>query len=107
MYYEVAPQMLYSAAYRSLGVLHSGSRENTSGQAKVVKCYNCQGEGHMARQSFQTDDLDAYDSDCDDISSAKEVFMANLSSCDSDILSDVPYSNTFQNDMMNQSVQEL
>nr|GEV91363.1 hypothetical protein [Tanacetum cinerariifolium] len=31
-----------------------GSRGNTtSGQAKVVKCYNCQGEGHMARQCTQ------------------------------------------------------
>ncbi|GKB63374.1 hypothetical protein Tco_0919560 [Tanacetum coccineum] len=29
---------------------------------------------------------DAYDSDCDDISSAKMVLMANLSSCDSNVL---------------------
>ncbi|GKA25644.1 hypothetical protein Tco_0711753 [Tanacetum coccineum] len=57
--------------------------------------------------TFQTDDLDAYDFDCDDISSAKAVLMANLSSCDSDVLFEVPYSDTFQNDMMNQSVQEL
>ncbi|GKG30941.1 phosphopantothenoylcysteine decarboxylase-like protein, partial [Tanacetum coccineum] len=29
-------------------------RGNTiSGQARVVKCYNCQGEGHMARQCTQ------------------------------------------------------
>ncbi|GJW88828.1 integrase, catalytic region, zinc finger, CCHC-type containing protein [Tanacetum coccineum] len=38
--------------------------------------------------AFQTDDLDAYDSNCDDISSAKAVLMANLSSCDSDVLSE-------------------
>ncbi|GJZ01683.1 hypothetical protein Tco_0519644 [Tanacetum coccineum] len=38
--------------------------------------------------AFQTEDLDAYDSDCDDISSAKAVLMANLSSCDSDVLSE-------------------
>ncbi|GKA04342.1 hypothetical protein Tco_0677123 [Tanacetum coccineum] len=38
--------------------------------------------------AFQTDDLDAYDSDCDDISSAKAVLMANLLSYDSDILSE-------------------
>ncbi|GKF57235.1 hypothetical protein Tco_0170772, partial [Tanacetum coccineum] len=38
--------------------------------------------------TFQTDDLDAYDSDCDDISSPKAVLMANLSSYDSDILSE-------------------
>ncbi|GKE96644.1 integrase, catalytic region, zinc finger, CCHC-type containing protein, partial [Tanacetum coccineum] len=29
----------------------TSSRGNTtSGQARVVKCYNCQGKGHMARQ---------------------------------------------------------
>ncbi|GKG46193.1 phosphopantothenoylcysteine decarboxylase-like protein, partial [Tanacetum coccineum] len=37
-----------------MGVLHTSSRGNTtSGQARVVKCYNCQGEGHMARQCTQ------------------------------------------------------
>ncbi|GKA23122.1 hypothetical protein Tco_0709084 [Tanacetum coccineum] len=36
--------------------------------------------------AFQIDDLDAFDSDCDDISSAKAVLMANLSSYDSDVL---------------------
>ncbi|GKG02985.1 retrovirus-related pol polyprotein from transposon TNT 1-94 [Tanacetum coccineum] len=32
----------------------TSSRGNTtSGQARVVKCYNCQGEVHMARQCTQ------------------------------------------------------
>ncbi|GKD08782.1 retrovirus-related pol polyprotein from transposon TNT 1-94 [Tanacetum coccineum] len=31
----------------------SSRGNNTSGQARVVKCYNCQGEGHMARQCTQ------------------------------------------------------
>ncbi|GJW02545.1 integrase, catalytic region, zinc finger, CCHC-type containing protein [Tanacetum coccineum] len=40
------------------GITYKGnatsSRENTtSGQARVVKCYNCQGEGHMARHCTQ------------------------------------------------------
>ncbi|GJR36815.1 hypothetical protein Tco_1212499 [Tanacetum coccineum] len=61
----------------------------------------------LFKHRLRTDDLDAYDSDCDDISSAKAVLMANLLSCDSDVLSEVPYSDTSQNDMMNQSVQEL
>ncbi|GJR47054.1 hypothetical protein Tco_1315157 [Tanacetum coccineum] len=57
--------------------------------------------------AFQTDDLDAYDSDCDDISSAKVVFMANLSSYGSDVLSEITQHDTYQNDdMLNQSVQE-
>ncbi|GJY77103.1 retrovirus-related pol polyprotein from transposon TNT 1-94 [Tanacetum coccineum] len=37
----------------------------------------------------QIEYLDAYDSDCDDLSSAKAVLMENLSSCDPDVLSDV------------------
>ncbi|GKF47663.1 hypothetical protein Tco_0137465 [Tanacetum coccineum] len=54
-----------------------------------------------------TKDLDAYDSDCDDISSTKAVLMANLSSCDSDVLSKVPYFDTYLNDVINQYVQEM
>nr|GEV27550.1 hypothetical protein [Tanacetum cinerariifolium] len=65
-------------------------------------------EAQVAQQTipqnstFQTEDLDAYDSDCDDISSAKAVLMKNLSSCDSNVLSNVPYSDTYLNDMINQ-----
>ncbi|GKD73921.1 hypothetical protein Tco_1332203, partial [Tanacetum coccineum] len=36
--------------------------------------------------TYQADDLDAYDSDCDEISTAKAVLMANLSSYRSDVL---------------------
>ncbi|GJY25031.1 reverse transcriptase domain-containing protein [Tanacetum coccineum] len=141
----------------------SGPGMNYSGQQRVVKCFNCQGEGHMARQctkpkrkrddtwfkdkvllveaqgkgtvlnkeeleflavpgvaegpitqsvithnaAYQADDLNAYDSDCDEISIAKGVLMANLSSYGSDILSEVPYSDNTHNDMLNQSVQEM
>ncbi|GJU66549.1 hypothetical protein Tco_1252808 [Tanacetum coccineum] len=34
--------------------------------------------------AFQTEDLDTYDSDCDDISNAKAILMANISNYDSD-----------------------
>ncbi|GJZ75202.1 retrovirus-related pol polyprotein from transposon TNT 1-94 [Tanacetum coccineum] len=110
----------------------SGTGGNNSGQQRVVKCFNCQGEGHMARQcpkpkrkrdatwfrdkvllveaqgsgkvlneeelefladprvaegpvtqtvithnaAYQADDLDAYDSDCDDFSTAKAYMVA-------------------------------
>ncbi|GJT64548.1 hypothetical protein Tco_1016028 [Tanacetum coccineum] len=57
--------------------------------------------------AFQTEDLDAYDSDCDDLSLAKAVLMANLLSCDPEVLSEVPYSDSYPNDMINQDVQEM
>nr|GEW28626.1 hypothetical protein [Tanacetum cinerariifolium] len=79
---------------------------NNSGKQKVVVCYNCKGEGHMSKQctkprdeawfkdkyvitnnaAYQADDLDAYDSDCDEINSAKISLMANLSHYGSDNL---------------------
>ncbi|GJU13166.1 hypothetical protein Tco_1135562 [Tanacetum coccineum] len=133
---------------------------NAGGQARVVKCYNCQGEGHMARQCtqpkrtrnaawfkekamlaeaqeagqimdeeqltfladpsipdgqttqttipntaiFQTEDLDAYDYDCDDVSNAKAVLMTNLYNYGSDVISEVPHSDSYHNDMDDQSV---
>ncbi|GJT87647.1 hypothetical protein Tco_1069364 [Tanacetum coccineum] len=57
--------------------------------------------------AYQDHDLDAYDSDCGEVSTAKAVLMANLSSYGSDVLSEVPYSHNTNNDMLNQSVQEM
>ncbi|GJR83083.1 retrovirus-related pol polyprotein from transposon TNT 1-94 [Tanacetum coccineum] len=76
-------------------------------QPRVIRCYNCKGEGHMAKQcttrkrvkdsewfkdknffaqqkkaevvNFKADHVDAYDSDCDDKVTANAIFMANLS----------------------------
>ncbi|GKA87888.1 hypothetical protein Tco_0809652 [Tanacetum coccineum] len=148
---------------RNRGIATTSRGNYAAGHAKVVKCYNYLGVGHMVKQctqpkrprnspwykeklmlveaqeagqildeeqlafiidpgiakvqvaqqiipqnsAFQTKDLDAYDSDCNDISSAKAVLMANLSSCNSDVLSEVPYSDTYLNDMINQDVQEM
>nr|GEW82462.1 hypothetical protein [Tanacetum cinerariifolium] len=133
---------------------------NASGQERVFKCNNCQGEGHMARKctqpkqprnaawykdkamlakaqkarqildeeqlaflvdpgvsndqavqtiisnnaAFQTEDLDTYDSDCDDVSNAKMVLMANISNYSSNVISEVPHFEPYLNDMENQSV---
>ncbi|GKE98289.1 hypothetical protein Tco_0021640, partial [Tanacetum coccineum] len=102
------------------------------GKVTVQKVQGRQGKGHIARQCTQSKrrrdatwfkekvllvqaqtegkELDeehlAFLAD-PRVADAKAVLMANLSSCDSDVLSAVPYSDTFQNDMMNQSVQEL
>ncbi|GJR13154.1 retrovirus-related pol polyprotein from transposon TNT 1-94 [Tanacetum coccineum] len=144
-------------------VVTSRTGRNYSGQQRVVKCFNCQGEGHMARQcpkpkkkrdatwfrdkvllvkaqgngkvlnkeeleflvdpgvaegpvtqsvithnaAYQADDLNAYDSDCDEIYTAKAVLIANLSSYGLDVLSEVPHSDNTHNDMLNPSVQEM
>ncbi|GJU92965.1 putative ribonuclease H-like domain-containing protein [Tanacetum coccineum] len=128
-----------STGYKSNATSSGGN--NASGQARVVKCYNCQVEGHMARQctqpkrprtatwykdkamlveaqeagqildeeqlAFLTEDLDTYDFNCDDISNAKVVLMANISNYGSDIISEVPHSKTYLNDMENQSVHAM
>nr|GEX30753.1 hypothetical protein [Tanacetum cinerariifolium] len=52
-----------------------------------------------------TEDLDTYDSDCDDISNAQVILMANISNYGSDVVSEVPHSETYLNDMENQSYQ--
>ncbi|GKC63923.1 reverse transcriptase domain-containing protein [Tanacetum coccineum] len=130
-------QSYSGTSYKSNATSSGGN--NASGQAHVVKCYNCQGEGHMARQCTQPKrprnvawykekamlaeaqearqildeeqlaflDLDTYDSDCDDISNAKAVLMANISNYGSDVISEVPHSETYLNDMENQSVHAM
>nr|GEU44549.1 copia protein [Tanacetum cinerariifolium] len=69
-----------------------------SGQAQTII-------PHIA--AFQTKDLDTYDSDCDDLSNAQAVLMANISNYGSDVISEVPNSDNYLNDMDNQSVHVL
>nr|GEY96532.1 hypothetical protein [Tanacetum cinerariifolium] len=57
--------------------------------------------------AFQTGDLDTYDSDCDGISNAKVVLMANISNYGCNVISEVPHSKTDLNDMENQSVHAM
>ncbi|GJT21017.1 hypothetical protein Tco_0890954 [Tanacetum coccineum] len=57
--------------------------------------------------AFQIEDLDTYDSDCDDVSNAKAVLMANISNYGSDVISEVPHSETYLDDMENQSVHAM
>ncbi|GJS79975.1 retrovirus-related pol polyprotein from transposon TNT 1-94 [Tanacetum coccineum] len=57
--------------------------------------------------AFQTRDLDTYDSDGDYLSTAQAVLMANISNYGSDIISEVPNSETYLNDRDNQSVHAL
>ncbi|GJR91109.1 integrase, catalytic region, zinc finger, CCHC-type containing protein [Tanacetum coccineum] len=121
-----------------------GASGSNTGKQQTVICYNCKGEGHIAKQctkpkrkrdetwfndkvllvqaqasgqvlteeeitfladpglpdtqtsqtvithnaAYQADDLDAYDSDCDELNSAKIALMANLSRNGSDALTE-------------------
>ncbi|GJX66655.1 hypothetical protein Tco_0300998, partial [Tanacetum coccineum] len=114
----------------------SGTGGNYTGQQRVVKdkvlLVEAQGKGKVLNEeelefladpgvaevsvtqsvithnaAYQADDLDAYDSDCDEISTTKAVLMASLSSYGSDVLFEVPHSDNTYNDMLNENVQEM
>ncbi|GJW43193.1 retrovirus-related pol polyprotein from transposon TNT 1-94 [Tanacetum coccineum] len=141
----------------------TGSSGTKSIGQRVVKCFNCQGEGHMAKQcpkskrkrdvswfwekvllveaqgnrkvlseeelefladpgvaegpvtqsvitqnaAYQADDLDAYDSDCDELNTAKVDLMANLSHYGSDALAEVHNPDNMDNNTINQAVQVM
>ncbi|GKC92309.1 hypothetical protein Tco_1157751 [Tanacetum coccineum] len=55
--------------------------------------------------AYQADDLDAYDSDCDELNSAKIALMVNLSKNGSDALTEVHNPDNLAYDLINQSEQ--
>nr|GEZ07340.1 hypothetical protein [Tanacetum cinerariifolium] len=102
----MTPQVGVVAGY---GGAQNGVRNVNPGQARPVKCYNCNGAGHIARNYpqpkrphnfeyykdkmllmqdlalnvgnvFQADDRDAFNFDVDEALTEQTMFMANLSS---------------------------
>ncbi|GJR98148.1 retrovirus-related pol polyprotein from transposon TNT 1-94 [Tanacetum coccineum] len=57
--------------------------------------------------AYQANDLDAYDSDCDELNTAKIALMANLSHYGSDALAEVHNHDNVNNNMINQVVQVI
>nr|GEW94387.1 hypothetical protein [Tanacetum cinerariifolium] len=55
--------------------------------------------------AYKVDDLDAYDSDCDEINSAKIALMVNLSHYGSDNLAEVHNQDSVTNNVIHQDVQ--
>ncbi|GKD61505.1 hypothetical protein Tco_1299014 [Tanacetum coccineum] len=55
--------------------------------------------------AYQSDDLDAYDSDCDELNTAKVALMANLYHYGSDALVEVHNHDNVNNNLINQAVQ--
>ncbi|GJV73590.1 retrovirus-related pol polyprotein from transposon TNT 1-94 [Tanacetum coccineum] len=105
-------------------------RDVKANQPRVIRCYNCKGKGHIAKQCttkkrlhttsiFKADHVDAFDSDCDEALTASAIFMARLShsrsingdvvgpTYDSYILSQVPHYDTHHDtDMLNPIIQD-
>ncbi|GKF42028.1 hypothetical protein Tco_0125370, partial [Tanacetum coccineum] len=54
--------------------------------------------------AYQADDLNAYDSDCNEINTAKVALMENLSHYGSDALAEVHNHDNMNNNMINQAV---
>ncbi|GJS60040.1 hypothetical protein Tco_0654824 [Tanacetum coccineum] len=99
-----------------------GASGINSGKQRAVICYNCKGEGHIGQilheeelafladpgilegqathtvitynDAYQSDDLDVYDSDCDQLNTTKVALMANLSHYDSDALTKAAVQNS-------------
>nr|GEW29583.1 hypothetical protein [Tanacetum cinerariifolium] len=57
--------------------------------------------------AYQADDLDAYDSDCDEINSAKIALIVNLSHYGSDDLAEVHNQDNVTHNVINQVVQAM
>ncbi|GKF75004.1 hypothetical protein Tco_0224448 [Tanacetum coccineum] len=70
-------------------------------------------EGHATQTvithnaAYPFDDLDAYDSDCDELNTTKVTLMANLSHYGSDALAEVHNHDNVNNNMINQGVQAM
>nr|GEU59882.1 hypothetical protein [Tanacetum cinerariifolium] len=56
--------------------------------------------------AYQADDLDAYDSDCDELNSAKLALMANLSHYGSNNIAEIQNQDTVYNNVLYKDVQE-
>ncbi|GKA11119.1 hypothetical protein Tco_0690552 [Tanacetum coccineum] len=65
------------------------------------------GSNSRKQRTVISDDLDAYDSDCDELNTAKVALMANLSHYGSDALAEVHNPDNVDNNMINQAVQVM
>nr|GEV95706.1 hypothetical protein [Tanacetum cinerariifolium] len=110
----------------ALCILFPTSSGINSRKQRTIICYNCKGEGHMSKQCTKpkskrddlwfkdkallvqaqasADDLDAYDSDCVELNTAKVALMANLSHYGLDALFEVHNHDNINNNMINQVV---
>nr|GEV55765.1 hypothetical protein [Tanacetum cinerariifolium] len=109
-----------------------GASGNNSGKQRTVICYNSQANCQILHEeelaflanlgiaeaqatqtvitynaAYQANDSDAYDSDCDEINTAKVALMANLSHYGSDDLAEAHNHDNVNHNVINQVVQKV
>nr|GEV71390.1 hypothetical protein [Tanacetum cinerariifolium] len=121
-----------SLASGTLRTFTSGASGKNSRKQRTVFCYNCKGEGHIQilheeelafladpgiveakttqnvithNAAYQADDLDAYDSNFNEINIAKIALMENLSHYGSDDFAEVHNQDNVTHNVINQAVQ--
>ncbi|GJW36033.1 hypothetical protein Tco_0058953 [Tanacetum coccineum] len=134
--YQNSQHQQFVSPYPSPQTFTPGASGNNSRKQMIVTCYNYKGkdtcpnnalnqggngmihdlrilEGQATQPvithnvAYQADDLDAYDSDCDELNTSKVAFMANLSHYGSDALAEVHNHDNVNNNMINQAVQAI
>ncbi|GJX90946.1 integrase, catalytic region, zinc finger, CCHC-type containing protein [Tanacetum coccineum] len=105
-----------SVAASTIRTYTPGASGSNSGKQRTVICYNCKGEGSALNLKgnkmivglrIKSDDLDAYDSNCDELNTAKVALMTNLSHYSSDVLVEVHNPNNMGNNIIIQGVQAM
>ncbi|GJT94934.1 hypothetical protein Tco_1090452 [Tanacetum coccineum] len=110
----------------------TGASRSNSGKQMTVICYNSQANGQILHEeklafladpeiaegqatqtvithnaAYQAGDLDVYDSNCDELNTAKVTLMANLSHYGSDSLAEVHNPDNMDTNIINQAVQAM
>ncbi|GJX13822.1 retrovirus-related pol polyprotein from transposon TNT 1-94 [Tanacetum coccineum] len=98
----VASHQMTQSPYQS----HQHSYQNSQHQ-QFVSPYPSPQNSRWSSHTDGPDDLDAYDSDCDELNTAKVALMANLSHYGSDALAEVHNHDNVNNNMINQAVQVM
>nr|GEU33029.1 hypothetical protein [Tanacetum cinerariifolium] len=94
---------------------YTSGPSRTSGKQRVIVCYNYPGIAETQstqyvitnNAAYQADDLDAYDSNCDEINSAKISLMTNMSHYGSDNLAENLSLPTQQDDLILSVIEQL
>ncbi|GJU03151.1 hypothetical protein Tco_1113489 [Tanacetum coccineum] len=86
---------------------HQHAYQNSQHQQFVSPYPSPQYGSPYQYQQYSTDDLDAYESDCNELNTAKVALMTNLSHYGSDALAEVYNHDNVNNNMINQVVQVM